>query len=193
MVRAPHHYAEAFYGEWVTTAHHGGARSLAETHVDHGDNLTNLAALFAPFETASGRNVSLGDFDRLRRGEGIWQGFCGLAGLPESPPELDVPRYPTPDRESNQLLLLINATVTSRSRRQRLIQAYVADPSRACNDGDPLMPPAQARDLIDRFEKTSAEFCARRGYAPDIYAIRQSLDTTPWSSPTVIPLETLHN
>lgn len=41
MARAPHSYAEAFYAEWVTSAHPGGARSIHETLVDHGDAIAS--------------------------------------------------------------------------------------------------------------------------------------------------------
>ena len=130
-MRNPADYVEAFYAEWVTSAHPGGARSIAETLVDHADSLPDAAALFAPFERASARPVVLADFDGLRTGAGLWSGFCALAGLPADLPEIEVPRYPTPDRDSIQLMQLINTVVASQTRRQTLMQAYFGDKSRA--------------------------------------------------------------
>ena len=191
LLRSPADYAEAFYAEWVTSAHPAGARSISETLVDHADNLTDATALFAPFEAATGRKVQLGDFDALRRGKGIWQGFCALAGLPHTLPEIEVPHYPTPDRASIQLMQLINTTVASQIRRQKLMQAYFSDTSRTPRKGDSLLSSTQRIDLLDRFAASSAAFCADRGYAPDITRTKRKLEAENWCEPDAIPLDAL--
>ncbi|WP_415403182.1 glycosyltransferase family 2 protein [Tateyamaria sp. SN3-11] len=192
LLRSPADYAEAFYAEWVTSAHPGGARSIAETLVDHAGSLTDAAALFAPFEDATGRKVQLADFDALRAGTGLWRGFCDLAGLPNALPEIEVPHYPTPDRASIQLMQLINTTVASQTRRQKLMQAYFSDQSRTRTKGDSLLSPPQRIDLLDRFAVSSAAFCSTRGYAPDIERTKQQLETANWSAPDSIPLDALY-
>jgi len=192
LLRAPHDYVQAFYAEWVTSAHPGGARSLAETLVDHADHLTDMATLFAPFEAATGRPVILGDFDTLRADPGLWPAFCALAGLPGDLPQTDLPRYPTPDRDAIQLLQLVNTLVASQVRRQRLMQAYFAENAPRPSAPMPLLAPADQAELIDRFTQTSAAFCAKRGYAPDLAALRQQALDSPWRPPGAVPLETIH-
>lgn len=191
MARAPHSYAEAFYAEWVTSAHPGGARSIHETLVDHGDALTNLAALFAPFEDHSKRPVQLADFDASRGDRGLWSAFCALAGLPAALPEVDVPRYATPDRESVLLMQAVNTLVASQTRRQTLMQAYFADSARPNAAHAPLLGPDEQLDLIARFEATSAAFCAARGFAPDLGAMRAQIQASTWHPPDAIPLDHL--
>ncbi|MEO0865466.1 MAG: hypothetical protein AAFY39_12955, partial [Pseudomonadota bacterium] len=187
LLRAPHDYVEAFHAEWVASAHPGGARSLAETLVDHGDRLTDMAALFAPFETACGRDVLLGDFDALKGGVGVWPGFCALAGLPGDLPEQDLPRYPTPDRDSVLLMQLINTVVANRARRQVIMDTYFTAPPSA-GPRTSLLEPEQRTALVDRFVDRSAAFCADRGYAPDFGTVLQDLAQEAWDPPTHIPL-----
>lgn len=191
MVRAPHAYIEAFYAEWVTSAHPGGARSIHETVVDHGDSLTDLVALFAPFEAASGRTVALADFDAARAGRGIWPAFCDLAALPVTMPQIELPHYSTPDRASVLLMQAINTLVSSQMRRQRLMQAYFADHSRTAQAKMALLDPASQHDLVERFDRSSAAFCKTRGYAPDLDAMHAQIDATDWEPPQAIPLEHL--
>ncbi|MEP2891147.1 glycosyltransferase family 2 protein [Tateyamaria sp.] len=191
MARSPDTYAEAFYSEWVTSAHPGGARSIQETLVDHGEALTNLAALFAPFEAATGRTVGLDNFDAAKVGTGLWPAFCTLAGLPTNLPDIPCPRYDTPDRESVLLMQAVNSLVANQSRRQALMQAYFADTSRKKILRQSLLSPAQQKDLLDRFATTSAAFCAARGYAPDLDKRRTEIDATRWAAPDAIPLDHL--
>ena len=190
FARAPHAYVEAFHAEWVASAHASGARSLEEMMVDHGDRLSNLAALFSPFEQGDARRVRLADFDALRQDGGLWQGFCALAGLPVTPADVDVPRYPTPDRASVRLLQLLNTTVSDRSKRQRLMDTYFAH-SAGTPDKMRLMPPEAQLGLIEHFAETSAAFAAARGYEPDLAAIRQDIAGTPWEPLDAIPAEHL--
>jgi len=191
-IRAPHAYAEAFHAEWVATAHPGGARSLPEMLVDHGDALTDFAALFAPFEAHSGREVRLADFDAMRKHGQLWPAFCSLAGLPDNLAQLDLPRYPTPDRDSVQLLQLLNASIASQARRHKMIATYLTDPPKPSKRRSSLLPVADRLDLIDRFEGKSATFCAARGYAPDLGAMRQRLTQETWTPPQAIPLTHIH-
>ena len=191
MARSPHDYVEAFYAEWVASAHPGGARSIHETLVDHGDSLTDLAALFAPFEAHSARPVTLGNFDMARQDSGLWQAFCTLAGLPGALPELNLPRYPTPDRASTHVLQLVNTLVASQTRRQKLAQTYFASPP-PVTDTQSLLSPDQQHDLLTRFETTSAAFCASRGYNPDLDTLREQISAQDWSAPTAVPLDHLH-
>ncbi len=191
MVRAPHAYVEAFYGEWVTSAHPGGARSITETLVDHGESLCNLAALFAPFEVRLGHPVQLADFDAAKRGPGLWPAFCKLAGLTGDLPEIELPRYPSPDRASVQLMQAVNTLVASQSRRQKLMQAFFADTSRPATQRHSLLSPDQQRELLERFESSSAAFSASRGYAPDLTAMRARIDATNWAPAEAIPLDHL--
>ncbi len=191
-LRAPAAYIEAFYAEWVVSAHPSGARSLPETLVDHGARLTDMPTMFTPFENASGRTVLLQDFDALLNGGvGLWAGFCKLAGLPEDLGEQDLPRYATPDRDSVQLMQLLNTTIASRGRRQTLMDTYFAAPP-ACAQRLSLASPQTRLELIDQFETQSHDFARARGYAPDLEAMRAAILAEDWHPAQSIPMSHLH-
>jgi len=191
-LRAPAAYVEAFYAEWVVSAHPSGARSLPETLVDHAARLTDIPTMFAPFEKASGRTVLLQDFDALLSdGVGLWAGFCRLAGLPEGLGEQDLPRYATPDRDSVQLMQLLNTTIASRARRQMLMDTYFAAPP-ACTQRPSLASPQTRLALIDQFEAQSQAFTRARGYTPDLEAMRAAVLAEDWHPARSIPISHLH-
>lgn len=190
FARAPQAYLEAFHAEWVVSAHPSGARSLPEMLVDHAEGLLDFAALFGPFEAQSGRAVRLGDFDALRQGPGLWEGFCALAGLPGDLPGLDLPRYATPDRASVSLMQVLNITVSDRSKRQRIMDSFFAGPL-AQADPQSLLSPAERLHLLDQFAARSEAFAAKRGYAPDLDALRQSVAQEDWAPLEAIPVAAL--
>lgn len=190
LARSPQTYVEAFHSEWVASAHASGARGLEETLVDHADRLTNFPSLFAPFEADGRQRVYIGDFDKMRQNEGLWTGFCDLAGLPGDLATLDLPRYPTPDRASVRLLQLLNITVSDRAKRQRLMDTFFASP---INTSDPLsmLPPDTRLGLIDQFEAASASYAKERGYSPDYKALRDDIVAEDWHPLEQIPLSQL--
>ncbi|WP_415920325.1 glycosyltransferase family 2 protein [Tateyamaria sp. SN6-1] len=190
MVRAPHAYIEAFHAEWVASAHPGGARRLSEMLVDHQDTLTDLPALFAPFEAATGQPVRLLGFDTARETDGLWPAFCTLAELPGALPGIDAPRYATPDRDSVRLLQVINAIVANRARRQVIFDTYFACPPPR-GAGQSLLSPADRRMILDAFEEKSADFAAARGAVLPIDAWRDALDAEDWTPPAEVPAEHL--
>jgi hypothetical protein len=190
FARAPHDYVEALYKEWVAAALPAGARSIEEMLVDHGDNLTDFPALFAPFEQQTGRPVRLADFDALRAAGDVWGGFCALAGLPETLTTCDLPRYPTPDRDSIRLMQLLNMTVSDRHKRQRMMDTYFA----ACPapaTGASLLPPDRRLAIASGFEAQSGEFAASRGFSFDISALKDTLEAQDWSPCTAISTDHL--
>lgn len=193
MARRPDAYAEAFWREWVSLGLDAGCRSLPEFLVDQQDNLTDLRALFAPFEAWSGAPVSLGDFD-ISKGEALWPAFCSLAGLPSGLPVQDVPRYATPDRDAVQLMTLLNMARPDRASRARILAGWFAHAPPSVPGADTsLLPPADRAALIARFEQASAAFAAARGYAPDLPALYKGLDAEDWTPPHAIPLAHLNH
>lgn len=187
MARAPQDYVEAFHAEWVVSAHPSGGRGLEEMLVDHAESLLNLQAMFAPFEANTGQPVRLADFDALRKTQGLWPGFCALAGLPEGLHTLDLPRYPTPDRASVSLLQIMNITVTDRSKRQRLMDTYFAGPMEQA-DRQSQLSPARRLALLEQFEAACASFAAERGYAPDIMRMRADIEAEDWQALSALPV-----
>lgn len=186
-------YAEAFWREWVCTGHPAGCRSLPEFLVDHRDTLTNLEALFAPFEAHAKAPVRLADFDALLASDRLWQGFCKLAGLRADLPELDAPRYPSPDRDAVQLMQLLNMIGPDTGRRARIMAAYFAAPPPPRPGADQsLLAPTARRALLDGFEENSSTFAASRGFAPDLDAARADLEGAAWVPPSDLPLAHLH-
>ncbi len=189
LVRRPDTYAEAFYAEWVVGAQPGGARSIHEFLVDHGATLTDLPTLFAPFEDATGQAVTLLDFDALRDAQGLWTGVRDNLGLAQNLPELDLPRYATPDRTSLLLMQLINTTVSDRSKRQRIMNTFFQAPQ--TGDAGRLLAPSDRLALLSRFEDMSQAFAFERGYRPDLDAYRNALKTEIWTPPTQLPTSQL--
>ncbi|WP_299693457.1 glycosyltransferase family 2 protein [uncultured Tateyamaria sp.] len=184
-LRAPHAYIEAFHAEWVASAHPGGARSLPEMLVDHADRLTDMPALFAPFEAATGHPVTLYDFDAARRDDGVWASFASAAGLPALP-TTDAPQYPTPDRDSVRLLQMVNVLVANQARRRTLLDTYFAAPP-VGGTRHSLLSPDRRAEIVADFAERSDDFCAARGYAPDMNAWRAALANEDWVPPGPIP------
>ena len=162
FVRRPEHYVEHFWREWVADGAAAGAQTLEAFMVDHAANLTNLPDLFGPFETHLQRKVQLADYDALRT-NGLWAEFCALAGLPDTLPEQDTPRYPTPDRSTTEALRLINTVVPAGPRRRALLRAWLALHP-APQDQMALMPPDLQADVTKRWTEQSAAFAQDRGY-----------------------------
>lgn len=173
-------YAEALYKEWVTDGGRGGARTAEEFLVDHAEGLTDWPALFAPWEAAAGQRLRLADFDALKAEGGLWAGFCALAGLPEGlPAPAGLPRYPSPDRESTELIRLVNLLTPGRDRRREIIRGYFAlNP--APRDRASLLPPASRAALLTRFAQVSGDWAAARGYAPALAGWQAALGREAW-------------
>ncbi len=179
-------YAEALYKEWVTDGGRGGARTIAEFLVDHANTLTDWPALFAPWEAAAGVQVKLADFDLLKTEGRLWSGFCDLAGLPGGlPAPSGLPRYPSPDRESTELIRLVNLLTPDRDTRREIIRGYFAlNP--APRDRASLLPPADRIALLEQFLATSAPWAAERGYHADIAELIAALEGDGWHPPKPI-------
>ena len=190
-LRAPHAYVEAFHAEWVASAHPGGARSLPEMLVDHEGRLTDMPAMFAPFEAATGRKAILYDFDAARQCDDVWPAFCTAAGFGGTcPPTLDAPRYPTPDRDSVRLLQLVNVLMANQARRRALLDTFFAAPPE-CGTRSSLLPPERRQAIAARFADASAGFCAARGYAPDTAAWHADLAAEDWTPPGALSADHL--
>ncbi|MDF1873062.1 glycosyltransferase family 2 protein [Vannielia sp.] len=179
-------YGEALYKEVVTGGQRGGARSLEEFLVDYGTGLTDWPTLFAPFEEASGTQVRLADFDRLATDHRIWEGFRELADLPDDlGPIPGAPRYPSPDRESIELVRLVNMLVEHRETRRELIRGYFALNPTPINRSS-LLPPARRIALLEAWQARSAEWASSRGYTPDIKAMCDKLHVEKWHAPEAV-------
>lgn len=190
LVRRPDTYAESFYRERIAAGARPGTGGIEAFLNDHGDALTNLPKLFAPFEIRTATQVRLADFDHLR-GDGLWPGFARLAGLPTDLPVLALPRYPTPDRDSILLLQLLNTLVPDAGLRSAILRAWFSlYPSPAADDNS-LLSPAARLQLLDGWQKKSADFAAARGYTPDLDAARTALSAEDWSPATAVPTDKL--
>lgn len=185
LLRQPDKQAEAFWREWVSHGNPGGQQSLEEFLVNHGDSLLDVPGFCAPFEAHFKTKVRLASFEELRE-TGLWQGFCRLAGLPDTLPALPVPQYATPDRNATEVLRLMSALIKDPVRREAIARGWFRlHPQPA--DQQSALPPATRRALIDRWDAQSAVFAARRGYAPDLAAMRNRLETEDWAEPKTMP------
>lgn len=191
LARRPDTYAEAFYRERVAGGIRAGTGGIGAFLVDHGAALTDLPALFGPFEDGFGSRVRFADFDALR-GDGLWPGFAALAGLPANLARVAAPRYDTPDRDTVLLLELVNALVPDPDRRAAMLRAWFAlhpDPV----SGASLLPPPDRLALIEAWDAQSGQFAAARGYALDLAAVRVALATEAWAAPDALPLARLQD
>lgn len=189
LARLPHEYIENFYREWVSHGAPAGAQGIETFLVDHAPSLTDFKSLFGPFEDLIGQKVRIADFDTLRR-DGFWSGFCRFAGLPITLPELNLPRYPTPDRRSVQILQLLNALTNDPSRRAQILRDWsILHP--APLDQASLLAPDLRLDLINRWEDNSGEFASARGYTPELDAARSAIRNDIWHPLEQIPTKYL--
>ncbi|MEP3054267.1 glycosyltransferase family 2 protein [Ascidiaceihabitans sp.] len=191
FVRRPDTYVEAFYREWVTSAHPSGARSIDEVLVDHTGHLTDLDAMFRPFENITGQPVLLADFDALRAEDALWSGFCALGGLPTDLGRVAAPRYASAHREDVALMQMINMVQPSAKKRARLMGAFFATPNDSSTRDQSLLPPARRQALLARYAESSAEFATARGYNPDLDAAHAALKAEDWTALDHIPLSRL--
>lgn len=189
LLREPHGYIEQFYREWVVDAAPGGSGSIRAFLVDHAAQLCDLPQMFAPFERATGRPVCLGDFDAMRR-DGLWSGFCALAGIPQDLPELDLPRYVTPDRDAILMMQMLNAMLPDLTRRKDVMRAWYALNQTPREDAS-LLDPNTRLGLVDSWHSLSAEFASQRGYANDLVSARYALTQERWPAHHAIPARDL--
>lgn len=187
LARAPHAYLESFYRERVTAEHRAGCRSFEEFLVDYQSQLTDLPGLLEPLESTFDVQAEIGDFDTLAQDDGLWPGFCRLAGLPPDLAPIDATRYPSPDRATIGLLRMIHALVPDTTLRQSLIASVFAQSDRA-NDKLSLVSPRQRAAILQEFAARSAAFARTRGYTPDYTAMRAALDTEDWRPLEAIPM-----
>ncbi len=192
LVRRPDAYVETFYRERIANGGSSGTGGIDAFLVDHCASLTDFPALFAPFEQRLATKVRLADFDRLRD-TGLWPGFAELAGLPDGFASLDIPHYPTPDRETILLVQLLNTLVPQTGARTRLLQALFSLRSVPATDDFSLLSPQQRLEILDRWQEKSAAFAATRGYKPDLASARTELANEPWSAASTVAVEHLND
>jgi hypothetical protein len=178
-VRRADRHADSFYKEIVTNGRRMGSRTASEFLIDAQDALTDLAALFEPFEARSDGPVKLLDFDAQVDEDTLWPAFCDLIGLATPPATLDVPRYPSADRQLVETARLVNTMVPDQAQRGAILSdLFRALPNSA--DAQPVLSPLQRRDMIDLFHDRSSDFAAQRGYAPD-YAAQRADVSDEWT------------
>jgi glycosyltransferase involved in cell wall biosynthesis len=166
LVRRPDEYLEYFWREWVADGAPSGAQTLETFLVDHTESLTDLPALFSPFEHHLGSRVQFLDYESLRK-QGLWKGFSSFLNLPAGLPEADTPHYPTPDRTTTEALRLINTILNSGPRRRAVVRTWLnlhPEPL----DKMSLLPPDVRAGLIEVWREKSADFAAARGVTPDL-------------------------
>lgn len=187
LARNPVVQLESFYKEWVSCGARSGARSIEEFCVDHAPSFMDMGHLFAPFEDALGSQVVLGDFDQLKKG-GLWDGFCTLAGLPRDLATQATTHYPSADRESTQVLQLMNMLVPNAEQRRNILRSYFSTYD-APRSKLSLLPPTHRLALLDMWQEKSQDFAAARGYAPNLDQLRQEIQDEDWSPLNHIDIE----
>lgn len=194
FVRSPDTWAEAYWAEQVCNGLRAGARSLDEFLVDHADTLTDLPALFAPFEAFAGAEVRLLDHDAAALRRSHWADFGHAADLPLDrvalPQDALAPVYPGPDRTQIQAAMAVNALISAEGLRQRTLRGFFAV-SPPGSDRHSLHAPAERLALVRRFAERSADWAARRGYAPDLAALERRLAGETWQPPAPLPTDVL--
>ncbi len=193
FVRSPDTWAEAYWAEQVCNGLRAGARTLPEFLVDHGDSLTDLPALFAPFEVFAGGPVRLADHDAAAAVPGgHWAALAQAAGLdlPPVPPAAQARTYAGPDRAQVQAALALNAMIAAEPLRARTLRAFFAVPGGRGSRAS-FLPPAERRALVQRFAERSGAWAAARGYAPDLPALQARLAAEDWAEPAALPAAVL--
>jgi hypothetical protein len=184
FVRRPDRGPEALYREVACNGQRLGARSAQEFMVDYGAALTDLPALFAPFETFAGRPVALGDYDAAATQGRLWSAFSALAGLGELALAAPAaPTYRTPTSAEVQAARLANALIGSEAQRRRVLRGFFASEGETGGPDAPLLSPQDRLALVDGFAERSAVFAQARGYAPDLADLRAALATETWRPP----------
>lgn len=194
FVRSPDSWAEAYWAEQVCNGLRAGARTLPEFLVDHAAGLTDLPALFAPFESFAGAPVRLLDHDSAAARRSHWADFGAAAGLPLDelplPPGALAPAYPGPDRAQIQAALTLNALIAAEGLRQRTLRGFFAAAPPGPDRGS-FLPPAGRLALVQAFAERSAAWAAERGYAPDLGTLAARLEAADWQPPGPLPPEVL--
>lgn len=189
FVRSPDTWAEAYWAEQVCNGLRAGARTLPEFLVDHAASLTDLPALFAPFEAFAGAPVRLIDHDHAAAVGSHWADFGAAAGLPLADialsPDAQARAYPGADRAQVQAALLVNAMIASEGLRQRSLRAFFAARPPG-GDRTSFLPPQDRQALVAAFAEASAPWAAARGYAPDLAALHARLDAEDWHPPAAL-------
>lgn len=178
---------ESFYKEWVSNGIRSGSRSIEEFYVDHSETFSDMAFLFTPFEQAFDTTVKIGDFDQLKK-DGLWEGFCALAGLPRNIPSVNAPRYPSADRESIQLLQLMCMMIPSLDQRRDILRNYFSIYDHP-QSSQSLMSPQLRLDFLDLWQERSQEFAAARGFTPDLDSFRRAIQAEDWEHLRHIDME----
>ena len=189
LQRQPDKQIEAFYREWVALGLPSGRQDLNEFLVNHRDALLDLPAFCAPFEEAFNTRLNILSFETMRE-TGLWKAFCQHAGLPIDLPDLPAPQYPTPDRQSTEILRLLNSFAADPKRRADLTRAWFRlhpTPDHQLS----AMPPEDRLSLLDQWEALSAPFAAERGYRPDLQAMRDQITGEAWHAPNALSLDRL--
>ncbi len=187
LSRRADRYIEASYRERLSIGARQSDTGIGGYLADHAGLLTNLPALFAPLERRFATQVRLGDFDALVRDNTLWPGFCALAGLPPDLPELPVAHYQTPDRNTMQILHLLNTLVADAGLRSDILKAWFALHPAPVGDSS-LLSPQTRLGLIDQWQAQSADFARERGLDPDLDAARAALSVEDWHPPDALPL-----
>ena len=194
FVRSPDTWAEAYWAEQVCNGLRAGARTLPEFLVDHATSLTDLPALFAPFEAFAGQPVRLLDHDAAARRGSHWLDFGRTAGLPLDdiplPPQAMARAYPGPDRAQIQAAMTVNALIAAEGLRQRSLRSFFAAGAPG-SDRQSFLPPGDRLALVQQFTDRSADWAAARGYATDLAAVADRLASTPWHPPGPLPADVL--
>ncbi|SLN44325.1 putative glycosyltransferase EpsJ [Aquimixticola soesokkakensis] len=191
VLRDPSAYVESLYRERVSNGTRTGNRSLAEFIVDQSANLLDLPAQFAPFEAATGTKLRFGSFEDMRATGSLWQGFCKLAGLGEHP-TLDLPIYPSPDRETIEILRILSLSSPSAQLRQEVLRGFFSLTPPPASPQSALSPEARLA-LLAQWESLSADFAAARGYRFDLAKKRAALAAEDWQPLTALRPELIAN
>jgi len=187
MGRQADRQIEAYYRERLANGLRNTDEGLAGFVADHGVNLCNYRAMFEPFEQQMQARLCLGDFDALAKDERLWPGFMQLAGLPGDLPELKVARYPTPDRDTTQVLHLLNTLVEAPGLRNEILAAWFSMHPTPRADAS-LLPPGERLAILDLWQAQSQDYAAARGYTPDWSDARAALKAEAWQAPQTLPV-----
>ncbi len=195
FVRRPDIWAEMFFRELVSNGNRLGARSLAEFLVDYRGLLTDLPALFAPFEAGLGKQVSLIDHDASAAGNEHWARFVAAARLPRSLLDLrpnGMERvYASPSRDEILAAQLLTSLVAGPAQRLMALRGFFAGLEGGKDGAASLLSPPVRVGLLRDFAGKSAAFGAARGYAPDLTGLGERIAAEDWTPVATIPFDLL--
>jgi len=182
VIRRPDQYIESMYKERVVNPGAGETRNILEFVNEHRETLLDHAGMLTPWAAFANGNVTLLNYDRLRREDDYFSAFCREVGLAFKP---DVkPRgardhtYVSPNWETIELLRLIATCVPGPDRKRRIFRDIVEWSQAQPRDGSghSALSIDDRLDAVAEHETRCRAFFEDYGLQLDYAALREDIE-----------------